>query len=122
MSVSAVKNNALVASIAQLEVAPTQTENKIVVQKCPGHSEFFHRYIGEKKANKKGEKKVKETLKDKNIQSASLKIMSKSSPEGKESGLFKGLNKVYKFAVFINYTHNDNCEACSHHPENAKKA
>ncbi|MCH9631693.1 MAG: hypothetical protein S4CHLAM6_00100 [Chlamydiae bacterium] len=84
---------------------------------CPGHSEFFHRYVSRERGKQKASEHVKEVFDaDKNIKQAHYEIISKLDPKGKESGYFKGLNRIYRYVIMILYQHNDNSLACPLHP------
>lgn len=84
---------------------------------CPGHAEFFHRYVGRERAKRKATQYIQDCYDtNRTIKSAHYKIISKLTPEGKESGYFKGLNRIYNHAIQIIYYHKDNNLGCPHHP------
>ncbi len=79
---------------------------------CPGHTLFLHRYMSEAKAAKKGDLFAKRKEKEYGIEEACYQIISKNSRMGKESGYFRGLNRIYRFATQLLYTHVDNYSGC----------
>ena len=96
--------------------AQATTAKKVHV--CSGHSEFFHRYMGERKAERKANRKVAEMNKDSNIKNADFTLIRKSDHEGARSGYFNGLNRIYKLAVMINFSHVDDSKECPFNPAN----
>ncbi len=84
---------------------------------CPGHLEFFHRYVSRERGKQKASEYIREVFdRNKNIKHTHYEIISKSDPGGKESGYFNGLNRIYRHAIKIFYQHKDNSLACPLHP------
>ena len=111
--------NEIVSAPKAVETASAETivaAKKIHV--CPGHTEFFHRYMKEKKADKKATKEVEEVKKDSNIKDASFTVISKKDNDGAKSGYFNGLNKIFSYAVLINFSHVDDSAECPYNPAN----
>ncbi len=108
----------------QLDVTAAATEKKETapvaakVHVCPGHTEFFHRYMKEKKAVKKANKEVTEVKEDSNIKDAGFTVISKKDPNGAKSGYFNALNKIFNYAVLINFSHVDDSAECPYNPAN----
>ncbi|MCH9631696.1 MAG: hypothetical protein S4CHLAM6_00130 [Chlamydiae bacterium] len=105
-----------VATEVTKEAAAPIAAKKIHV--CQGHTEFFHRYMKEKKAEKKAAKEVIEVQKDDFIKDASYVVISKKDHNGAKSGYFNGLNKIYNYAVLIKFSHIDDSTECPYHPAN----
>ena len=102
----------------QTSAAPVAVEKKEVeqVHVCPGHTKLFHRYLTEKRAEKRTAKAVKKLIKEDCIKEASFKVIKKSDPNGAMSGFFNGLNRIYKCATQIVFKHTDGSDACPYHP------
>ncbi|MCH9634583.1 MAG: hypothetical protein S4CHLAM7_13360 [Chlamydiae bacterium] len=107
-------------AIGEIPSAPTKVkENREVfpdsdIFVCPGHSEFFHHYSIKDKAVKKAEKAIRNLLKNSQIDIAKYALFDRDTPFGSESGYFNRLNRLYKYAVVLNYTHIDNSPDCLH--------
>ncbi len=102
------------------EIALVDNENTatpIPYYVCAGHTEFFHRYV----SKERGKKKVEEYLEkvfypNRDIKEAHYEILSQNTILGKESGYFKGLNRIYNHVIQIVYQHKDNSLNCPYHP------
>lgn len=122
LDVAAEINEILSAPAAVLAAPAEKKEAAPVVAKkihvCPGHTEFFHRYMKEKSAEKKATKEVTEVKKDSEIKDASFTVISKKDHNGAKSGYFNGLNKIFTYAVLINFSHVDDSAECPYNPAN----
>ncbi len=106
--------------LPKLETAKeaTQAAPAKKVHVCTGHSEFFHRYMTERKAERKANREVTKLNADSNIKKADFSLILKSDHEGARSGYFNGLNRIYKVAVMINFNHVDDSKECPLNPAN----
>lgn len=111
--------SAIAQPVTAVQAPVAKKIEKAKVFQCPGHTELFHRYMSLAKAEKKADKEVEDLKKDKDIKSASYKIVEKKSEP--KCGFFNGLNKIYKCAVVITTHHADGSKKCPLHP-NHKKA
>lgn len=92
-----------------------QAATTTAVYKCPGHSEFHKHFAIKNKAKRKAEKAVSKLLNSEDVIKADYTLLDKKTVEGKESGHFKRLNRIfYRYATVLNYTHADNAENCAH--------
>lgn len=83
---------------------------------CPGHDKFFHHYSIYDKAKKKAQEEVDALVAKNNngVESATYRVIEKDSIEGKESGFFNGLNRIYKYFVTHTYFHENGSFNCPH--------
>ncbi len=83
---------------------------------CPGHSEFFHRYVSKEKGKRKAAEYIKDIFDpNRNIKHAHYEIISQKNHSGKMSGHFNSLNRIYNHAIKIFYEQKDNNLACPSH-------
>lgn len=86
---------------------------------CLGHKLFFHRYSDRERAKQKASEHIDEVYsQNRHIKEVHYELIKRDSEEGKESGLFRGLNSIYKYAIFIHFQHKNNSLACPFHPLN----
>lgn len=107
--------NAPVATVVEEKKAEAPLAEK-VTHVCHGHEKFVAHYSSKKRANRHAEKEVKNLLKDATVANASAELIEKNSGKGKESGYFRMLNKVYNYALLVNYKHNEGATNCYYHP------
>lgn len=113
---STVSPIAFKAPLTEIQNEEQKASLQAATYKCPGHTEFFHRYMKEKKAEKKAAAEVVEVKKRQDAENVSFSIISKEDHNGSKSGFFNGLNRVYNYAVLIHFNHKDNSSECPYHP------
>lgn len=115
---SSIPTIAIKAPLTEVQTAiqNAATLPEVATYKCPGHTEFFHRYMKEKKAEKKAAAEVTEVEKRRDVTDVTSSIISKKDHNGSKSGLFYGLNRVYNYAVLIHFRHKDDSAECPYHP------
>lgn len=112
--------DAAVDSNTQIGISETDQKIEQLTKKnefqCPGHTEFFHRYAHREKAKRKATEEVIKYESRENVKKAIYKLISKNTPEGKNSVYFSGLNKIYNHAIDIIFYHVDGCIDCEFNP------
>ncbi len=113
---SSISTIAIKAPLTEVQTEIQNAAPQVATHKCPGHTEFFHRYMKEKKAERKAAAEVQEVEKRRDVTDVTSSIISKKDHNGSKSGLFYGLNRAYNYAVLIHFKHKDDSAECPYHP------